>query len=75
MPFKAGEIARAKHQHWASNYAGRLFLILDALDVCKDESDLVLRDAMGATGNKYILLDCISGGVLHAYDSELEELE
>lgn len=72
MPFRPGDVARAKAGTWHDSYANCLFLVLE---VVKEDVDPVTQDVMGVSGDKYILLDHISGGKLHAYDSELEELE
>ena len=72
MSFKPGDMARAKQETWHPDYANRLFLVLE---VRKDDFDADLSDVMGVTGNKYILLDHINGGKLHAYYSELEVIE
>lgn len=71
MSFKPGDVARAKQETWHDDYANRIFLVLDVLK--NDDDDI--KDVMGVTGNKNILLDHINGGCLHAYDSELEELK
>lgn len=72
MPFRPGDVARAKQENWHPEYANRLFLVLE---VREDDSDTETISVMGVSGNKYILLDHVSGGKLHAYDSELEEIE
>lgn len=72
MPFKPGDVARAKQETWHPDYANRLFLVLE---VREDDYDPEISSVMGVTGNKYILLDHVGGGKLHAYDSELEEIE
>lgn len=71
MPFRTGEIARTKQESWNPDYSNRLFLVLEVLEA--DDEDI--KDIMGVSGNKNILLDHINGGCLHAYDSELEELK
>ena len=71
MPFKPGAVARAKQETWHPDYANRLFLVLEVLETVDDD----IKDVMGVSGNKNILLDHINGGSLHAYDSELEELK
>lgn len=73
MSFKPGDVARAKADTWHGDYADRIFLILEV--VKNDAYDADLRDVLDVSGNKYILLDHIGGGRLHAYDSELEEIE
>jgi len=73
MPFKPGDVVRAKAGTWNVNYTDSFFLVLE---VAKDDLDDVdLRDVMDVSGEKYILLDHIRGGRLHAYESELEGLE
>lgn len=72
MPFKAGDLARAKQESWHPDYANHLFLVLERRE---DDYDIEFSNVMGVTGNKYILLDHIGGGKIHAYDSELEELK
>lgn len=70
MTFKPGEMALTKQEKWHPDYANRLFLVLEVLETDDDD----IKDVMGVSGNKNILLDHINGGSLHAYDSELEEL-
>lgn len=71
MSFKPGAVARAKQETWHPDYANQLFLVLEVLETVDDD----IKDVMGVSGNKNILLDHINGGRLHAYDSELEELK
>lgn len=39
-----------------------------------DEVDIEVAKHTGVSGNKYILLDNVTGGRIHAFDSELELL-
>lgn len=72
MIFKPGDVVRAKLGTWHSNYEGRYFMVLESQPY--DAVDIEVAKQTGVTGNKYILLDNISGGMLHAFDSELEPL-
>ncbi len=72
MIFKPGDVVRAKFGTWHSNYEGRFFMVLESQPY--DKVDFEVAKQTGVSGNKYILLDNISGGLIHAFDSELEPL-
>ena len=72
MIFKPGDVVRAKFGTWHSNYEGRCFMVLESQPY--DEIDIEVAKHTGVSGNKYILLDNVLGGRIHAFDSELELL-
>ena len=58
---EVGDLVKTTGDSWADRYRDRVFLVLEFIEYSE-------------FGNKWLLLDHISGGKLIAYDEEIEKI-
>lgn len=58
---EAGDLVVSIGDDWSEKYAGKIFLVLSFME-------------HNEYGNKWIILDHISGGTLIAYEDEVEKI-